>query len=91
MTHFVIRESRSQLLAKCAAKDGFAISKIISSDACKSYLSSRQHQMPNSPSTVWQDIEKYYSLVLDNFKDFVKQSKITGTKFSILIDEWTEN
>lgn len=90
LSTFLIRESRPYLLSKCAAKDGFPISKIITSDACKAYLNSRQLQMPRSRDTVWEDIKKYHSQVFEIFKDFVSESKKTGNKFTILIDEWTD-
>lgn len=91
MTTFVKRESREFLLSKCAAKDGFAVSKIIKSDACKAYLSSRQFQMPSSCSTVWEDVKKYYDQQFECFKQDISDWKRKGFKFSIMIDEWTDN
>ena len=90
ITSFITRESRPLLLAKCAAKDGFSVNQIISSDACKAYLTSRNYQMPLSRTTVWNEIETYYYQVLENFKGFVLESKANGRKFSLLIDEWTD-
>ena len=91
LNNFVVRESRAMLLAKCAAKDGFPISKILTSDACKAYLASRNFQMPLSRTTIWEEIGKYHQEVLQNFKEFVQDSKDSGKKFSIIIDEWTDN
>lgn len=87
ISQFIVRESRQLLLAKCAAKDGFPINKITSSDACKAYLTSRQYQMPLTPSTVWNDIKKYHQEVFKIFKEAIIQSKNAGKKFSIIIDE----
>lgn len=90
ISKFLTRESRSMLLAKCAAKDKFPIARIISSDACKAYLASRNHQMPSSCATVWEEIRKYHAEVFESFQKFVFDSKVAGKKFSIIIDEWTD-
>lgn len=84
------RENRPMLLAKFAAKDGLAISKIITSDACKSYLASRHLQMPLTRTIIWEEIARYHRQVLLNLQQFVHQSKVQDRKFSLIINEWTD-
>ena len=55
MLDFVKRESLGEILAKCAAKDGFSIQKMVDSDAIKGYLRTKQFKMPKSPATVWNN------------------------------------
>lgn len=90
MVSSVNREPRALLLSKCAAKDGFAVKKIVNSDACIAYLNSRNHQMPMSDITVWNEILMYHNELLGSLKHFVHDSKLKGGKFSLLVDEWTD-
>lgn len=84
------RENRPMILAKLAAKDGIAISKIITSDASKSYLASRHFQMPLTRTIIWEEIARYHRQVLLNLQQFVHQSKVQHRKFCLIINEWTD-
>jgi hypothetical protein len=44
--NFVRRESLNEILAKCAAKDGFSFRSIVKSEAIRGYVNSRNYVMP---------------------------------------------
>jgi hypothetical protein len=52
MSKFVVRLTRKEALAKCAAEDGFAIDAIRNSEAIKSYLTSKGFEMPKTASSI---------------------------------------
>lgn len=87
---FVRRESRSRLIAKCAAKDGFSIKQITQSDAIKSFIISRGYEMPKSEKTVWNDINSYYNEEISKLKKEIGDLKKNNQKFCLIHDEWTD-
>ena len=46
MLNFVGRESLNEILAECAAKDGFSIRGITFSEAIRGFVKSRNYDMP---------------------------------------------
>lgn len=60
MLNFVGRESLNEILAKCAAKDGFSIRGITFSEAIRGFVRSRNYEMPKSETTVMKNIMKFY-------------------------------
>lgn len=53
--------SRREILAKCAAKDGYSINSIRGCEAIKGFLKSKRFEMPGSNETIWSDIEDFYN------------------------------
>ena len=52
MMRYTRRESLKELLAKCAAVDGFSFLQIVKSQAVREFISKRGYEMPNSDKTV---------------------------------------
>ena len=60
MLNFVGRESLNEILAKCAAKDGFSIRGITFSEATSGFVKSINYDMPKCETTVMKNIMKFY-------------------------------
>lgn len=54
------RESLQEILAKCAAKDGFSFNAIVHSEAIKGFVTSRNYNMPRSCNTIRKNILEFY-------------------------------
>lgn len=47
--------------------------------------------MPKSESTVWSKIEIFYQKIFGDLLQYIKNSKDSGQKWSMITDEWTDN
>lgn len=88
MSKFIKRESREEILAKCAAKDGFSFRAISKSEAIRGYVSSRGYEMPKSESTVKELIMKFVEEKRKELKKTLIDMVKHNLKFSISVDEW---
>lgn len=87
---FVKRESLGELLAKCAAKDGFSIHAITNSSAIREFIHKRGFEMPRSRNTVKKLIIQFYEQKREELKNNLNTRKNNEQKFSITVDEWTD-
>ena len=74
-------------MAKCAAKSGFSIKGIVSSDAIKGLVQSRGYIMPKSEKTVIKYIIKFYEEKKAEIKVHLLLQIKSGNRFSITVDE----
>lgn len=79
------RESLDELLARCAAYDGFSICGIAKSVAIKEFISRRNYGMPRSETTIRDQILS----LLNYLKTMFEKLKKKGRRFSITSDGWT--
>lgn len=86
---YVKKESLSELLAKCAAKDGFSFKSITNSLAIQEFITKRGFPMPKSETTVKNLVLRFYEEKRDEMKTELTELKIEK-KFSITVDEWTD-
>lgn len=87
---FIKRASRNELLAKCAAKDGFSFRAITHSEAIRSFILSKNYDMPKSEVTIKQCIMKFCEEKQAELKQKLIKKGINA-KLSITVDEWTNN
>lgn len=87
---FVKTPSLGEILAKCAAKDGFAVAAMTKSEAIRGYVAKFKYEMPKSEATVWTRIHEYYEEQLEKFAAEIKRHKEAKKKWRVLIDEWTD-
>lgn len=87
---FLQKESLGELLAKCAAYDGFSINAIIRSTAIREFITKRGYEMPRTRHTVKKLILEFYKEKVNELKIHLKTLKEKGEKFSITVDEWTD-
>lgn len=90
ISKFITRESLGEILAKCAAKDGFPFKSIVNSAAIKGYVRSHDYNMPKSSKTVRDLIMSFYYEKKRELQNELKQMITDGCKFSITVDEWTD-
>lgn len=87
---FVKKESLGELLAKCAAKDGFSINAITNSSAIKELIQKRGYQMPRSTTTTTVLIMQFFEVKRKKLKTQLISEIKNGAKYSITVDEWTD-
>lgn len=89
MLKFVKRQSLAEIVARLAAKDGFAINAITKSDFIRQSISNRGYSLPTSRSAVMKLVSDYYDYArLETRKEI--QSRIqSGKLLSLTLDEWT--
>lgn len=84
------KASLAEILAKCAAGDGFSVRAITNSSALKEYVSFKGFQMPKSPKTVFDMILGFSEKVQAEVKEKIAGKMAKNIKFSIASDEWTD-
>lgn len=87
---FVSRETLEEILAKCAAKSGFSIKGIVSSEAITGFIQSRGYTMPKSETTVIKYVMKFYEDKKAEMKVALLLQIKSGNRFSITVDEWSD-
>lgn len=87
---FLRRESLGEILAKCAASDGFSFNAIAKSEAIQDYVKSRNFNMPKSPKTVAKHVLDFYEEKKIELTKKIGKLVENGTKFSITVDEWSD-
>lgn len=86
-----LRESLDEILAKCAAVDGFSFRGITNSEAIRGYVVSRNYQMPKHPMTTQKLVMEFSNEKKNELKQQLIEKIRTNQKFSITVDEWTNN
>jgi hypothetical protein len=87
---FIIKPSLAELLARCAAKDGFSVSGMKNSDAIKGYVKSKGYDLPRSETTIWKMILDFFESKYNEQKKQIDEKIKKHEKFSIALDEWTD-
>lgn len=90
ITKYLKKQSLSEILAECAAENGFSVSGILKCKAIRGYLRSLGMEMPKSATTIWERIIEFYAIQIDEQKKKIIELKTTNNKFSITLDEWTD-
>lgn len=90
MSKFLKKASLAEILAKCAAKDGFTIEGITNSSALKEYVNMKGYDMPKSPKTVFKLVLSFADVLKENLKKQIAEKLAKNIKFSIALDEWTD-
>jgi hypothetical protein len=90
ISNFVVRQSLGEILAECAAWNGFSVKGIINCNAIKGFLKSKSYDMPRSETTVWKLISEFYNEKFEKQKSLINTKLKEGSKFSISLDEWTD-
>ena len=90
INNFLKKESAEEIIAKCAATNGFSIAGIIKCEPIKGFLRDRGYEMPRSEKTAWNMIEKIYLEKYNEQKDKINEKIINGERFSLSLDEWTD-
>lgn len=88
---FLIRESLNEILAKCSAWDGFSFRAISRSEAIKGYVLSKNYEMPKSETTIRGHVMQFAEEKKASLKQTFSEMLTGGKKFSISVDEWTNN
>lgn len=90
MGKFVQRASLAEILAKCAAGDGFSINGTTNSSALKEYVHMKGYQMPKSSNTVFNLVLSFADVLKGKVKQQIAEKMAKNVKFSIALDEWTD-
>jgi len=83
-------KSLGEILAECAAKNGFSVAAISECDAIKGYLRTKGFEMPRSETTIWKLIMDFHADKLAKQKQEICEKVKRGVRFSISLDEWTD-
>lgn len=86
---YIRRESLGELIAKCAAFDGFSIRGITNSSAIREYITKRGYEMPKSIHSVKKIILDFANIKKKELCDILQKKIANGERFSITCDEWT--
>ena len=89
MMRYTRRESLKELLAKCAAVDGFSFLQIVKSQAVREFTSKRGYEMPNSDKTVKKMTLNFFEEKKNELKQKFTLMKTENVRFSITVDEWS--
>ena len=89
MLKFIQRTSMEELLAKCAAYDGFSIHAMRYSSAIAEFITKRDYKIPRSEKTIKKLIIGFSKEKKLELKDKFMRMAQSGARFSITIDEWT--
>lgn len=90
ISNFIRRQSLKEILAECAAKDGFSISAIARSSAIKGFVNFKGYEMPKCEKTIWKLITSFHDLKFEEMKSEIKLKLERDVRFSISLDEWTD-
>lgn len=90
ITSFIVRQSLQEVLAECAAKDGFSVAGIANSSAIRGYVCQKGYEMPKSEQTIWEMILSFHRLKFNELKADINSKLTKDTRFSISLDEWTD-
>ncbi|KAI8114912.1 hypothetical protein CVS40_12775 [Lucilia cuprina] len=81
----------AEILARCVSEDGMSVRAVKNSKIIIDYLKMKGLKMPESENTIWSLIEQFYKTkkleAIDNFKLIKEQNG----RFSIIVDEWSDN
>lgn len=88
---FKAQESLSEYLAKWTAKNNFTVAGIIGCAELSKFLATRNMSMPKSRETVWKHVEKFYEEKFGEQTKKIEAKVAKKVKFSISLDEWTDN
>jgi len=88
---FLETRTLDEILSRCVAEDGFSMSSIVKSQAINGYVRSKGFDMPKCPTTVTKCILNYYQMKKNETINIIKEMKKNNVKFSITMDEWTDN
>lgn len=88
---FIKTRTLEEILSRCVAEDGFSINSIVKSEAINGYVRSKGFDMPKSPTTVTKCILKFYEIKKKETVSIIKELKKKNLKFSVTVDEWTDN
>ena len=91
ITKFFKNKTLDEILARCVAEDGFSMNSIVKSHAIKEYVKSKGFDMPKSPTSVTKCILNFYEIKKKETINIIDEFKKKNTKFSITVDEWTDN
>jgi hypothetical protein len=91
ITNYMKTESLEEILAKCAAKNGFSIAGITNCDAIKGYVNGKGFEMPQSEKTIWKLILCFYEKKYKEQKQNINKLLSEGVNFSLSLDEWSDN
>ena len=86
---YVKFESLNEILAKCAAIDGFSINSIKHSSAINGFVLSRGYQMPKCGNTIMSHIINFHNQKKNELAQELLRCKNNRQRFSITTDEWT--
>ena len=86
---FIKKKTLGEIIARCAAEDGFSFHSISQSEAIRENVSNRGFSMPNSQSTVKKLFDQFCFSAKDEVRRKLNDLKCEGLRFSATVDEWT--
>jgi hypothetical protein len=75
---FLVKEGLNEILAKCAAKDGFSYRGITKSEAIGSFVCSRGYKMPKSQNEVSKRVMDFFEEKKEETKNHLQALQRNG-------------